>query len=201
MKNYITLKDTLQRLTIIFENGEANREDKLIYNDAIRSELIELIDSRSEDLIFILQTYDDAFGVKLARSLCEIEAPGIGIVLGQVIRSANILVAMIAIEYLIHNPTQYVELLIEDLYHVSPMVQIQLIRALGFCEENTQAVEAIMRFLEKEAHSSSALKYTCIQALGHLKDKRAIALIERYLTDENHHVQEYAIKALEILRA
>lgn len=87
--------------------------------------------------------------------------------------------------------------LISMLDTVAPFVKLSIAHALGMLED-TRAVEPLLASLAKAEVAS--LKYNIIEALGQIGDPRAIAFIEPYINDEDHHIRSRTRKALSKLQ-
>lgn len=113
------------------------------------------------------------------------------------INSSNILLGQAAVSALENAlRVEAVECFLSALPHSRLVVQIALINALERLQSPSCA-EALSRFLETT--ESPELRYNLIQALGKIGDSSLIPLIQRYLTDPDHHVHERAIIALALL--
>lgn len=80
--------------------------------------------------------------------------------------------------------------------HTESSAVIWVIEALGRLRAY-QAVDRLIRLTRDT--DSSVIRYTAIEALGYIGDRRAIDVIKACTTDENHHVRARVEKALSLL--
>jgi len=93
---------------------------------------------------------------------------------------------------------QAIHPLIDMLNSKNVVVQMATVQALAKIGDR-RSVTPLMAALEYT--ESSSLRYTIIEALGVLGDSQAIELIQRYESDENHHVRRRVERALHKLTA
>ena len=185
----------MQRRTIEKLIDALDNEDVHLRQSA-RAQLRRLKSDAMEPLIKTVQSQIGLKCLGAASILAEIEDERLIAPLVSVLSSRNPLLGQIAARALLKYGDRVVESLIDALPRCHYITQLHVVSSL---EElgDIRAVEPLMGILANT--NSAVLRYTVIQTLGVLGDRRAIALIKRFENDDDHHVRtrvEIALKRL-----
>jgi HEAT repeat protein len=94
------------------------------------------------------------------------------------------------------NDPAVITALLEALDDENELVLTWVVNSLAVLRDK-RALEPLIIVLNQTP--SPEIRYSVIRALGDLGDARAVEPIQRFLDHDNHHVQRYAVSALEKL--
>ena len=116
----------------------------------------------------------------------------------RMVTSDNAIIGQAALHGIaIIDPLPIINFLIQSLPHMHHMVLPHCIQLLGkHYDADVRAL--LLHYLQTT--NEPVIKYTIINILGDVNDKKSIPIIEAHLQDENHHVRSYSEAALTNLR-
>jgi HEAT repeat protein len=131
-----------------------------------------------------------------ASVLSQIDDPRVGRLMGELLKSPNIILTQVAAQALVRYGEQGAACLLKVLPTSRELTQIEILGALEAIGSR-RAVVGLMEFLK--TMPSPMLRYTAIQVLGKLGDPQAIEVIRSFQNDEDDHVRKRVGAALHAL--
>jgi HEAT repeat protein len=163
-----------------------------------KSHLLSLGKVGIEPLIAAAKTANGRQCWEAASVLAQIDDPRVRQLMGELLKSSNLILTQIAAQALGRYGEQSVACLVRALPVSRELTQIEILCALEAIGSRS-AVVPLLEFLRTA--QSAMLRYTAIQALGKLGDPQAMELIQSFQNDEDSHVRKRvraALQALEI---
>ena len=163
----------------------------------LRADLLRIGEAAVPALIRAVESQESSKCTYAADILTAINPQAAFHTLITALNSANLNLRQKAIDLLGDIGNQdAVPILIDHLRQERPFLQIYVIQSLGKLKDK-RAVDSLIPLLQSDVPSS--LRYTTVEALGLIGDKKALPMIRALRDDPDHHVRsrvEIALKSL-----